>query len=420
MVRRKVVESIATEKRRAGEWTGGWPVVAAGITGMVMMSMHTGPIGVLMKPLGDEFGWSRSEISASLMIITIIQFLFAPLVGVLIPRFGIRPIALLGTILYSAGFAALGFCNANIWSWYLGWGLLGFGMTGICALVWTTAITRAFVLHRGLALSVALSGTGIATFLTPLITAVALENFGWRAAFFILAGLGLFVILPSLGLLMRGRLEFGAYDKRERTETKENRSPFRELLRDARVWKLIAASILIAASVGTVITHMQAIMRDAGATATQAAIYFSFIGPALIAGRIASGFLLDNLPTRLVAASLFLLPGITCLMLIFYTGSTATGIIVCILFGLGYGAETDVLAYLTARYFGRDRYPLVYSIVFGVFGVSYGTAAVLGGKAFDHFGSYHTILYAMFVLVVLGVLTVLALGPEPRDEPLMN
>jgi hypothetical protein len=46
-----------SEDHRAAHGRYGWPVVAAGLVGMTWMAIYIGPLGVMIKPLGDIFGW---------------------------------------------------------------------------------------------------------------------------------------------------------------------------------------------------------------------------------------------------------------------------------------------------------------------------------------------------------------------------
>jgi hypothetical protein len=79
--------------------------------------------------------------------------------------------------------------------------------------------------------------------------------------------------------------------------------------RDFRVWQVV-----LAASVGMLAIHFQAIMRDAGVSTTAAAADYATLGPALIVGRLGTGFMLDRMPSRIVAAISFAMPVAACVM----------------------------------------------------------------------------------------------------------
>ncbi|MGQ7474050.1 MFS transporter, partial [Streptococcus suis] len=83
-----------------------------------------------MKPLGELFGWSRSQISGGLTIALFVILTSVPFVGLLVPRFGVRNIGLTSLLIFAMGLVALGSCTSNVWSWYLGWVIVGMGLGG--------------------------------------------------------------------------------------------------------------------------------------------------------------------------------------------------------------------------------------------------------------------------------------------------
>ena len=74
----------------------GWWIVAIAAVGM-----STGPgqfafgsLGLFMLPLGEEFGWNRTEISLALTCFTIALAVSIPYIGKLVDQFGSRKILL--------------------------------------------------------------------------------------------------------------------------------------------------------------------------------------------------------------------------------------------------------------------------------------------------------------------------------------
>jgi MFS family permease len=400
---------------RMDEWRRGWPVVAAGIAGMVMMSMHLGFVGPLMKPLEALFGWSRAQISAGLLIMTVIQCLVIPAGSTLLNRISLRKIAIPFAVLFIGGLVALAFCTSDIMSWYFGWAVLGLGVCGIGPVLWTTAVARCFEQSLGLALSTVLSGTGISTLVLPIVCTWLYGQYGLPGVFLGFAAIAAFLLLPLIVLLTR-RSEFARPATGTGRAPKEaaGRMPLVRILTQRNALTLLLSVTLVGMAIGSVATHLLAMLEDAGASPIAAAAYFAFAGPSLIVGRIAAGYLLDHLDTKLVATVLLLLPAATCLLLVGYSGSAAYGIVICIFFGLGYGAELDLFSYLCARYFGAIEYPLVYSLAFSLFGISYATSGVLAGFAYHHFGNYEAVLLALVFCIAVAIGGIL--GLKARDK----
>jgi MFS family permease len=181
-----------------------------------------------------------------------------------------------------------------------------------------------------------------------------------------------------------------------------------------RFWSLAVIAVLVASAVGGVVVHFQPIMRDAGLSASQAAGYAAVCGPASIVGHLIAGRLLDRFPAHYVSAAFFCAPAIVCFILLNYDGSPALSLIAAIILGVALGIEGDVMAYLTAQYFGLKRYGVSFGVIIGFYSVGFGVAPVVAGAAFDALGSYASVLLIM--LVGLGVSALLAalLGKPPE------
>ena len=79
----------------AQEWRANWKVVLAGMLGGSLASVHIYSFGVMIQPLEQEFGWSRTHIASGLLVVSIAGVLLATLVGAAIDRFGPRRFGML-------------------------------------------------------------------------------------------------------------------------------------------------------------------------------------------------------------------------------------------------------------------------------------------------------------------------------------
>ena len=86
------------------------------------------------------------------------------------------------------------------------------------------------------------------------------------------------------------------------------------------------------------------------------------------------------------------------------------GAIAC---GLGIGAEIDLMAFFTNRYFGLRDYAKLYGTMFGIFALGVGIGPALSGASFDRFHSYTPAFAIFMILLARGCLIFLRLGPYP-------
>src|SRR5436305_1955353 len=70
--------------------------------------------------------------------------------------------------------------------------------------------------------------------------------------------------------------------------------------------------------------------------------------------------------------------------------------------GLGLGAETDIMAYLTSRYFGLRSFGVIYGFMFAGFALAQGSGTYVMGAVFDIAGSYNVALIFFCIATLIG------------------
>src|SRR5499427_7267344 len=90
------------------------------------------------------------------------------------------------------------------------------------------------------------------------------------------------------------------------------------------------------------------------------------------------------------------------------------GAIAC---GLGIGAEIDLMAFFTSRYFGLRDYTKLYGTMFGIFALGVGIGPALSGASFDRFHSYTPAFVIFVIMLAVGCAVFLRLGPSPYAAP---
>ncbi len=199
-----------------GEFRQGWPVLAAAAVGVGLglspLPFYT--IGVFIPPLLGEFGpmgWAPGDILYALAIYTFGAFAAAPIVGLMVERFGARRIGLISIVTFSLAMMALSLNNGSK-ALYVGlWLLLAFAGAGTLPITFTRPVANWFDKNRGIALGIALIATGIfgalAKFFAQYIVSHPEWHFvagsGWRSAYVLLGLLPLTIALPIAWLGLR-------------------------------------------------------------------------------------------------------------------------------------------------------------------------------------------------------------------------
>jgi MFS family permease len=394
-------------------------VVFATICGLVVGS---GPInvftfGVFLKPITEDLALSRGVFSAALTFHATIAAIVLPLIGWLVDRWGARRILLPGLFLYALATASYALLQASP----LLVAFLIFGLTGLFGGVqspipYAAVIAQWFDRERGLALGIGTAGVGIGVALMPQVAALLIDTVGWRLAYVGLAITVLLVAFPPVALFLREPPGFrGRAQSRGQPRATAPAAPgvaAGEALRSWLFWGLAAAFFLDVIAINGTLTHIVPLLTDRGISRQVATAALSGTGFALIFGRILSGWCLDRFWGPYVAIVFFVLPMIGIAILISGAGGFAPflGAIAC---GLGIGAEIDLMAFFTSRYFGLRDYAKLYGTMFGIFALGVGIGPALSGASFDRFHSYIPAFVIFEVMLAVSCLIFLRLGPYP-------
>ena len=381
---------------------------------------------VFLKALIEDFHTSRSAISLAFTLHNLVAAFSCPLMGRLVDRVGARKVILPATVVFAALMIGNRFLTGSVRGVYV-FNMLGaFIGIGCGPIAYSSVITRWFDRRRGSALAVMMLGVGVGATAMPSVIHRAITAFGWRAAYALYGVAMLLIALPVVAALLKDDpAEMGLLpDGAPSTPTLTKKAIVDGLSwREARVtgtfWLMVTAYFLLGASVHACVIHLSAMLTDRGITAQTAALASSVAGAGLLLGRGGSGFLLDRYFGPRLAVAFSSGSAIGILLLLFGHGiSTFVG---AFLVGLGMGAEGDIIAYLTSRYFGLKSFGEIYGYAFGAFVLAGGCGALLMGIGFDRTGSYTLPLQAFLGAICVAIILFSRLGPyryavgEPSD-----
>jgi predicted MFS family arabinose efflux permease len=401
--------------RRFGELRQHWRVLPPCLAGITLCSTHGYSLGVMIPVLERAFGWPRAEIALGLTIISTIALVGAPLVGLAIDRFGPRRIALSGVLLFCFALAMLSTTH-DLTSWLLLWVLLGAGNMLILPTVWTKAINHYFDANRGLALALALCGTGVAAAFVPSLTNALIEHFGWRHAYVGLGLIGAAITFPTVWLLFRLPAESGRQGEATGVPRQVQGVSAREGFAQPRFLKLAGATLLFSITICALTTNLVPVLLARGMTPATAAGIAGLLGIGSITGRLVGGFLLDRFDAARVAAVSVAMPIVTVALLLAFP-SDRVAALACLILGLAVGTEVDCCAYLAARHFGLRSFGTLFGTMNGLMLFGNGIAPVLANHVYDVTRSYDIVLWAQVPACLGTILLFLLLGPYPQLEP---
>jgi MFS family permease len=405
-------------QEQRSEFRFGWKVLLAGFLGTMCGAspLPFNVLGFLFKPLEAEFGWNVQQVSIGITVFGITASLLAPVFGWLADRYGVRKVAIWSLVGFILAFSSLYFTPPTLVGFYFLWLLVGMIGIGSTPVTWSRGLSLWFVKQRGLALGIMLVGTSAAAFIVPQLAVWSGDTFGWRAIFPVVALLPLLIALPATLAFFREPQPEERPAALSTTNGELAGMTFQAAVRTRQFWVLWFSIFLIALAYGGAHIHLPAIVADHGIDRGAAAGIMGIVGIGLLCGRIGVGYLLDKIWGPAVAFPVLCLPAIAAFLLM-GTSSDMTIISIAAFFlGFAAGAESDLIAFLAARYFGMAHFGRIYGMLYMPFGLMSAISPVVYGTVRVNTGSYDQMLMAAAVMFVVGGAMLFALGRYPDEQ----
>lgn len=394
--------------RPQSEFATGWPVLLGAVLGIAVgAAAIPGPaIGVVLRDLEAEFGWTRAQVAAGPAIFIGVMGLMSPVLGWFADR--LRPALVCGSglVMLALSLLLLSRLGPNLNVFYAVCAGMAVFACGAGTLPYARVVSSVFKRQRGFALGLALIGTGLTGMLLPALLAPFVVAAGWRQGFVALAVI-VIVATPIVVLLLSR-----APSSEIASTTNGGGASAAIATRDPIFWLLVVVFALIPLGVGGLHLHFVSYLRDGGVEPATAGWMAGLAGLFLIIGRVGTGYLVDRVYAPWVAATAMLLSAF-CILAMLGFGVEA-GVLGAVAIGLANGAEIDLIGYFVARYFGMRAYGSIYGIMYAAYVAGVSVSVVLYGRIYDATASYDAALTFAAAGLVLSALLFVVLGRLDR------
>jgi MFS family permease len=393
----------------------GWFVVASVATMLAITAGARFLFGVVLKPVSEEFGWPRADLAKAVTINVLLLSVLQPVIGILVDRFGSRPILLLGVV--GTALMALPVTFATeLWQIYLFYSVIAaFAFAATSPVNTTKLVAGWFTRRRSLALSIASSGGPIGQLLVIPVATLTMVNFGWRVSYWTLAGVAVLAMLP-LGLWLVRDAPPGATDDPDATNADaggrhahharggrampgEAKVSLKQAVRSAPYWQLSFGFFVCGYTMAFTQVHMVPYILDMpehshSTMQTVASSALAVVGACSIAGSLLIGFLADRLGHKPMLAITYFLRGLAFLILLL-AGPLVPGIfIAAIVLGISWTSTTPLTSAISADIYGRASLGTIFGFIFSAMNIGSAVGAFVAGLDFDLTGNYHLSLLA--------------------------
>ncbi|HEY1797383.1 MAG TPA: MFS transporter [Stellaceae bacterium] len=415
-----------SESVRAPRPGQNWLILVGAFTAFTFSAAIMHAYTVYLVAFIEAFGWSRAETSVAYSTSQLVAGGTAPLVGALVDRLGPRRLLFVGGTLLVTGLVAASAIN-SLWQIIGLYGVvMTFGANCLGLVVFVPILSRQFVRHRGMAISVVQSANGLARAISaPVITAL-IAAIGWRMTYLAQAAFIALSIAPLAAVFRRS--ERARPEEAPALQPADSPAPpvlrgwtLGEAIRTPHFWLLFAVYMFTGLGSFFVSLHQLAFAIDVGFDEFYAASVLGTGALFAVVGTIVTGTMSDYIGRELSAilAYGFSIIGVICALMIHSPDQHLLLWLHACFFGLTWGARGPAITAKTADLFPGPRL----GTILGVITIGSGLGAAIGswaaGYIFDLSGSYRLAFWLSIASYLGGVVAFWSLRrPPARQAPI--
>ena len=433
-------------QRLRGVYFGYYVVAALFIAEIAVTGVSFYSFSLFIRAWQDDagLGWTLTAINASFLM-GLPLALTSPLFGRLIDTRGARIAMLIGVPLIGGTFIAESFMTEI---WHL-WVLQGLLITGQSAAFIGTGklVGLWFERDRGRMMGVAMAGNNAGGFLMAPLSALLIDEIGWRSTLFLFGVTLLIVNSLIIWFWVRDKPEHVVDEARRVGREREARSAERlmeaaaasvdgtrprpspaapgevstwqEGLRTPAFWLLALAFIASFASIFAVLNQLGKHLEIVGIDSGTAGGALGLLGAFGFFGKLIFGTLSERYPSRYSFAAVCVLQiaGIL-LLLVLRTPSQSWMLWPFVaIYGIGFGAIGALMPLVVADTFGLVAYGTIFGALQLVLRLVNGGLPPIVGFSVDQTGTYEVaFVTTIFALVVGAIAVVFAGWASPSEQ----
>lgn len=411
-----VVKSSPLNNKAKGKLFYGWIAALVGMALVFSAANIQYIFGVFVKPLADDFGWSRAAISGCVSGRSIVSCLCAPFVGSWSDKYGPRKFILFGVVLVGLSYLLAARTN-SIWELYLSLSILtGIGTTSAFIPVVAT-VTRWFGGKAALGNGIVMTGFGIAQIILPPIETFIIIRYGWPASFIFLA-----IVVWIVGIIAWHYFKSppSATSKPTAKEMKAGgASPASDftILQALRIpifWVMLVINLVAFLAYQMSVIHVVPAAIQTGASPEAAALILTLGGAGSTCGRLGMGALASRWGTKRVLV-FCLACQIVALSLLTVARDLSTFFTSATLLGFSYGGVIPIMPTMAGGYFGLSAMGSIFSVINIAQNIGAAIGPLAAGFVFDITASYYLAFLSAAILMAIAFIISLFLKP-PRKK----
>ena len=373
----------------------GWLIVFIGFLCVFMNGATTfWAMPVFVGPMSDDTGWSHTSILIALSL----RFIMSAAGGLFLGRFadrkgGAARLLLIGVVLDAIVLLSIRFVSSPL-QFVLLYGVAG-GLAGTSVrIVMATLTAKWFVARRGAAVGFSANGGGFSAIIMSPITALLIEEFGWRSAWGFLGIIMVVVLIPLVPLAVRAPEDLGlepdnGFVPRSaiRSAAAERSFTLQDVIRTWQFWLLMLGVTLGNYSLQLHTYVMVPHFEDIGFSTTTAASALSVYGFTSIGMRFFWGLMGDRLSVRFAIVVQSILTAVAAFLLLRVGGVESLYVVMAVQ-GMMLSGFPPLQILVWPEFFGRMHIGSIVGVTQFVTAVVGASGPLMAAVIYDQSGSY--------------------------------
>ena len=387
------------------------------ICGSLIAMISFGPrssLGFFLNPMSQTNHWGRDVFAMALAIQNLLWGVGQPFAGAIADKYGTNLVLAFGAVLYAAGIGLMGYSTTPGSLDLTAGVLIGFGLSASSFTIVIGGFGKLLPEEwRSIAFGVGTGAGSFGQFLFSPLGVGLMDAYGWQTALLIFSGI-LLLILPLSMALATPRRAPGAPAP---LATQSAKQALTEAFGHRSYVLLVTGFFTCGFQLAFVTVHLPSYLIDRGRSAQVGGWTLAVIGLFNIVGSMTSGFLGSRMPKRYILSIIYAARAASIVVFIMMPPSTVGTLIFGAVTGLLWLSTVPPTSGLVAVMFGTRWLTMLFGFAFFSHQVGGFLGVLLGGFAFEYFGSYNPVWWLSVFFGVLSALINLPIVEKPVLRP---